>query len=104
MVSSGYNVFALLFMFLVYLFWFVSEGSKLAEPSLLPPNAFGDLYLALGNLSVRLNMFLLSLMVFNIISALSSLLLTVYDTSSGKNFLINDSIMGKERICSHVGL
>jgi len=50
-------------------------------------------------------MFLLSLIVFSMPSLVSSEAgLMVSGRSSGKNFLIRDSIMGNERIWSHVGL
>jgi hypothetical protein len=66
-----------------------------------PECAFGERYFAFGSLSVRENMFLLSRMVFNIISwPVSSPEFGIVDPdwSSGKNFFIKDSIIGKFRI------
>jgi hypothetical protein len=53
----------------------------------------------LGNLSVKEKMFLLSLIVFSIISfySLVSGRFKLY-VSSGKNFLIKDSIIGRFKI------
>jgi hypothetical protein len=65
-----------------------------------PERALGDLYLAFGNLSVREKIFLLKRMVFNITSLFSSPEPGIVDPkfSSGKNFLINDSMIGKVKI------
>ncbi len=62
--------------------------------------AFGDRYLALGSRSVREKIFLLSLIVFRRISCgLSSDCAAVDpETSSGKNFLTRDSIIGSDNI------
>ena len=71
---------------------------------MLPLNspALGDLYLDLGNLSVKLNIFLLSLIVFNIASCTLSPSVSAFRDpavfSSGKNFLMSDSIIGKDNI------
>ena len=66
----------------------------------------GELYFDLGSLSVRLKMFLLSLIVFNSYSWLGSSEFTAVELfmSSGKNFLIRDSIIGSDNIWSQVGL
>ena len=63
-------VLALVGAFLVLLFWLTKDGNRLEESP--PAKAFGERYLALGNLSVKLNMFLLSLIVFSIVSGPSS--------------------------------
>lgn len=89
----------LILLFLV--FTLVKLGNKELLPSfpLLELKTFGDLYWALGNLSVKEKMFLLSLIVFSIISfySLVSGRFKLY-VSSGKNFLIKDSIIGRFKI------
>jgi len=79
---------------LIFVCWFPSKLVPDKSP------AFGDLYLALGSLSVRLKMFLLSRIVLSIASCtLSSDVFAAVDPfSSGKNFLTRDSIIGSERI------
>ena len=59
----------------------------------------GDLYCALGSLSVREKMFFESLIVLSNISLASAVSGWAIDcVSSGKNFLIRDSIIGKPKI------
>jgi hypothetical protein len=65
-IYGGYIVLILLFL----VFTFVKLGNNELLPSfpLLELNTFGDLYYAFGSLSVKENIFLLNLIVFNIIS------------------------------------
>jgi hypothetical protein len=89
----------MLFTFLDW-FWFVRDGRRdeLYSPGLLP-RTFGERYFAFGSLSVREKMFLLNRIVFSIVSLLSSgPLWIVSGRSSGKNFFIKDSMIGRERI------
>jgi len=63
--------------------------------------ALGERYFALGNRSVKLNIFLLNRIVFNKVSyVLSSDVCAYVETvaSSGKNFLTSDSIIGSDNI------
>ena len=91
-------------MFLA-LFSFVKVGNRLLLSTPDPPKTFGDLYFALGKRSVSEKMFLDNRIVFSIISFSPSVVGIVIDcVSSGKNFLIRDSMIGNWRIWSHVGL
>lgn len=88
-------------MLLFLVFTFVKLGNKELLPSfpLLELKTFGDLYWALGNLSVKEKIFLLNLIVLSIISfySLVSGRFKLW-VSSGKNFFIKDSIIGRFNI------
>jgi len=64
---------------------------------------FRIVYLFLGSLSVSANKFLLSLIVLIRVCAFSSISSSLL-RSSGKNFLLSDSTIGKAKIYSQVGL
>jgi hypothetical protein len=86
-------------LFLVFTLVKLGNNELLPSLPLLELNTFGDLYCALGNLSVKENIFLLNLIVLSIISfySLVSGRFKLY-VSSGKNFFINDSIIGRFNI------
>lgn len=86
-------------LFLVFTFVKLGNKELLSLFPLLELKTFGDLYCALGNLSVKEKIFLLNLIVFSIIS-FYSLVSGRFKlcVSSGKNFFIKDSIIGRFNI------
>ena len=83
---------------MVFLDWVFGLLASMTPPDDNSP-ALGDLYLALGSLSVKLKMFLLSLIVLRRgSSGLSSDVAWVDAFSSGKNFFTKDSIIGRDNI------